>query len=263
MVILQRARLTALLIGALAALGGVASAGAHHVSPQTGEIRFLGNLAPVAFGPMSVQATIKDGLGVAHTLTFALERPVHIAAANDWLWRVTSSDQTITTPNPLASGLLEFPLRGGRALTDRRGPEGVITLFFTNGAPPASVNVQLDALNSVGRTSSLRAMALPVPYRASRLASGTVSLLHDTFKPTVFNARVGIPVTWVNHDFVRHTVTSATGLFDGRLEPRFDGPQIQIMPQSNTFDFTFSQPGSYAYTCTIHPRMRGTIRVRA
>ena len=263
MIARTRRWLGALLLAALAALGGVGGAGAHHVSPQTGEIRLLGNLAPTAAGPVTVQATVKDGLGAPHTLTFTFERPVHIAPANDWLWRVTTSDPLITSPSPLASGLLAFPLRGGRAQTDRRGREGLIGLTFANGAPPADVDVQLDALTSQARGPALRATAVAVPHRPSRAVRGTVGVQHDAFVPSTFNARVGVPVTWVNHDYVAHTVRSTTGLFAGRLEARFDGPRIQIAPPPNTFSFTFSQPGTYAYGCTIHPRMRGTIRVRA
>jgi hypothetical protein len=57
-------------------------------------------------------------------------------------------------------------------------------------------------------------------------------------------------VTWINRDIVRHTVTSSDGLFDsGRLSA------------GGRFNYTFDEPGTYGYFCTIHPLMRGTIIV--
>jgi plastocyanin len=34
-----------------------------------------------------------------------------------------------------------------------------------------------------------------------------------------------------------------------------------ITPSGGTFSFTFMQPGTYTYHCTVHPYMKGTIVV--
>jgi plastocyanin len=62
---------------------------------------------------------------------------------------------------------------------------------------------------------------------------------------------VGTTVTWKNRDGTAHTVTAR----DGRS---FDSRQIAT---GGSFSHTFSKRGTFAYLCTIHPFMKGTIRV--
>jgi plastocyanin len=61
---------------------------------------------------------------------------------------------------------------------------------------------------------------------------------------------VGTTLTWSNEDEAVHTVTAADGSWDsGRL------------PIGATYSRTFAQSGSYAYGCSIHAAMKGTITV--
>jgi plastocyanin len=83
----------------------------------------------------------------------------------------------------------------------------------------------------------------------------------STFAPSVLRIAVGETVTWVNHDDLPHTVTSnprgkgrAAG---GGLGSRFD----HRLTRDETFSFYFERAGTFAYHCTIHPEMRGTIVV--
>ena len=56
---------------------------------------------------------------------------------------------------------------------------------------------------------------------------------------------------WSNADSTTHDVVADAGAFDsGRMGP------------NGAFSFTFSQRGTYAYHCTIHPTMTGTIVVQ-
>lgn len=58
-------------------------------------------------------------------------------------------------------------------------------------------------------------------------------------------------VTWFNGDDTVHTVTGVQGLFDsGNVNP------------GGSWSYTFTQPGTYSYYCTIHPYMKGTIVVK-
>ena len=70
------------------------------------------------------------------------------------------------------------------------------------------------------------------------------------FSPKTLTVRAGTTVTWFNGDTVIHTITSDTGLFDsGNRAP------------GAFYNHTFAQAGTYAYHCTPHPSMTGTIVV--
>jgi hypothetical protein len=61
----------------------------------------------------------------------------------------------------------------------------------------------------------------------------------------------GATVTWANMDDEPHTVVSDTGLFrSGALDTK------------ESFSFKFDKPGTYHFTCSIHPAMVGTIVVQ-
>jgi plastocyanin len=70
------------------------------------------------------------------------------------------------------------------------------------------------------------------------------------YSPSSYDVKVGTTVTWVNDDGTTHTVTSSNGTFSS-------GP----LPPGASFSYTFTQPGTYGYTCSYHPWMTGTITV--
>lgn len=84
----------------------------------------------------------------------------------------------------------------------------------------------------------------PAPQTAAPAqASGqsiTVSAKNFAFDPKELTVSPGTTVTWRNNDSILHTVTSDTGLFDSNL------------PAGADFQFTFNQPGTYAYYCKPH-----------
>lgn len=72
------------------------------------------------------------------------------------------------------------------------------------------------------------------------------------FNPATLTVKVGTQVVWTNTSDAPHTVTSDTaGVF---------GTTGNII-QNQTFMFTFSTPGTFAYHCNIHPYMKATITV--
>lgn len=87
---------------------------------------------------------------------------------------------------------------------------------------------------------------------------GDITIVHDAtapnvpepFSPKAFTVAVGTPVSWFNGDTTDHTVTGDDGSFDsGNLPP------------GGRWTHTFTEPGTYAYHCTPHPWMKGTIVV--
>jgi len=73
-----------------------------------------------------------------------------------------------------------------------------------------------------------------------------------SYSPVNYTVTVGTTVTWLNNDTVTHSIAESNGLFDS-------GP----LPPDATFNFTFTAPGAYQYSCTYHPWMVGTITVSA
>ncbi len=63
-------------------------------------------------------------------------------------------------------------------------------------------------------------------------------------------AKVGDTIVVTNEDGVAHTWTAVAGTFDS-------GP----LSSGESFEFSFDQPGEYAFFCSIHPSMKGTITV--
>jgi plastocyanin len=59
-------------------------------------------------------------------------------------------------------------------------------------------------------------------------------------------------VTWINADDSPHTVASNTKLFKSKA-----------LDTDDRFSFTFTTPGVYAYFCSVHPHMTGTVVVEA
>jgi hypothetical protein len=63
---------------------------------------------------------------------------------------------------------------------------------------------------------------------------------------------VGDTITWSNQDIAPHTATASDGSFDtGTINPGKSGSH------------TFTKAGTFAYICSIHPSMKGTVTVAA
>lgn len=82
-----------------------------------------------------------------------------------------------------------------------------------------------------------------------------------SFQPADTTVTAGTTVRWVNNSGVAHTVTSGTGSSSADAGTMFDQP----LANGQTFEFTFSTAGTYAYFCRPHEamNMRGTVTVTA
>lgn len=79
----------------------------------------------------------------------------------------------------------------------------------------------------------------------------SVTIKNIAFQPVRVEVGAGQTVTWRFEDSATpHTVTAADGSFDSGTKT------------SGRFSHRFDKPGTYDYTCTIHPQqMRGTVVV--
>lgn len=96
------------------------------------------------------------------------------------------------------------------------------------------------------------ALALGLATTSTASSEVGVTIVSRAYQPPALTIEAGQTVTWTNRGFTPHTVTAVGGEFDsGRLNV------------GETFKVTFSTPGTFAYACTIHPSMKGTVTVLA
>ena len=117
----------------------------------------------------------------------------------------------------------------------------------------------------VGRTAGARAVAGIAA--AIILAAGAVTLAYSgrataapavhpvaidafEFHPAVVTVRQGDVVEWLNRDPVPHTATAK--------DAKLDSGDIAA---GGKFRFTAKTKGRFAYICTLHPTMKGTLVV--
>jgi plastocyanin len=93
--------------------------------------------------------------------------------------------------------------------------------------------------------------AASVPSFAGPADSTRIAVKDFMFMPMSLTVSAGSTVTWSNMDDEPHTVVSDTGLF-----------RSGAMDTNESFSFKFNTPGTYHFTCSIHPRMVGTIVVQ-
>jgi plastocyanin len=115
------------------------------------------------------------------------------------------------------------------------------------------------------RNVFLSSLALMLP-----LALATVLVLHPTraksedkasalevrvdnftFGPDTLTVPVNSTVTWINKDDLPHTIASTDGVFKSKA-----------LDTEDKYSYTFTKPGTYAYFCSIHPKMVGKIVVQ-
>ena len=97
----------------------------------------------------------------------------------------------------------------------------------------------------------LGAMEVYVPSVAESSDAAKIVVKDFTFNPTPLTVKAGSTVIWTNMDDEPHTVVSDTGVF-----------KSGGMDTNESFSHKFDKPGTYHFTCSIHPRMVGTIVVQ-
>jgi plastocyanin len=78
----------------------------------------------------------------------------------------------------------------------------------------------------------------------------TVIMEGVAFSPATLAVRAGDTVTWVNKDAFPHTATAQ--------DRSFDSGEI---PAARSWKMVARKAGSFAYVCTLHPGMKGTLVV--
>jgi plastocyanin len=107
------------------------------------------------------------------------------------------------------------------------------------------------------RRNALLALAgavllLGIAVASTSASDSNVSIVFRAYQPAQLTVLAGQTVVWHNSGLGPHTVTSDTGAFDsGTLQA------------GGSFTYTFSTPGTYTYSCLIHPTMHGSVTALA
>jgi plastocyanin len=83
---------------------------------------------------------------------------------------------------------------------------------------------------------------------SQKTAYATVKIRNFKFEPANLAIAVGKTVQFINVDEEPHTATAST--FDSKA-----------LDTNQTWNYTATKPGTYAYICSVHPFMKGTLTV--
>jgi nitrite reductase (NO-forming) len=155
---------------------------------------------------------------------------------------------------------LNIPPSGG-AIVDMyfRDPGGK-NPFVTHDFADASIGatgmfvVQSATSATATTTTSTQGGTSPEIVHVSMPLGSATNSNSSGFSPSVIVVVIGVnnTVVWTNNDNAPHTVTASGKVFDsGNMNP------------GDTFQYTFTTPGTYQYTCSYHPWMKGTVIVKA
>jgi len=85
-------------------------------------------------------------------------------------------------------------------------------------------------------------------------AKGTrhsVTIKDMKFDPETLEIAPGDTVVWINQDDRDHTVAAKDGSF-----------KSDNLNRGESFSHVFKKAGNFGYSCSYHPRMKGTVVVR-
>ncbi|HET6703723.1 cupredoxin family copper-binding protein [Amycolatopsis sp.] len=94
---------------------------------------------------------------------------------------------------------------------------------------------------------------LNVPFAGPAVAATQQVMMQDyAYSPAALTVRVGDTVTWMQHDQAPHDVVTTSA------PVAFRSPQLSA---GQSWSYTFRQPGTYQYYCSVHPDMRASVTV--
>ena len=107
-------------------------------------------------------------------------------------------------------------------------------------------------LASWAMTALISLQAVPPGVAAAPAVAGKAEVKIDnfSFSPRALTVKAGTQITWTNGDDIPHTVVSEGHTFKSK-----------VLGTGEKFTFTAGKPGTYSYSCSIHPNMTGKVVV--
>jgi plastocyanin len=218
--------------------GGGGSTPPPVTAPATASVAMAGS----AFGPRSVT------IAVGGTVTWNNndDRP-HTVTASDVsfdsgiLARGATFQRTFTT-----AGTFSY------VCDLHSGMTGTVTVVGVSGGTPPPTTPPPASTPPPATTPPPASTPPPVTAPPSGALPTLVqaSMAGSQFAPRTITVAVGGTVKWINNDTMPHTVTASDKGFDS-----------DMIAKGAAFERTFPVAGTYAYVCTYHDGMNGTVVV--
>jgi plastocyanin len=125
---------------------------------------------------------------------------------------------------------------------------------------PLVVALVVCALLGIASCSSSKAKVTPPapPTDARGKPTFTIDARGNQFSPADVIVDVGTKITWRNGDAVAHDVKKSADAVD--FGGTFGADASRFGP-GQSYSFTFTEAGTFSYTCTIHTLMSGKVEV--
>ncbi len=99
------------------------------------------------------------------------------------------------------------------------------------------------------------------PPPTSGQSAASVTILDFSFNAATLRVKPGTQVRWTNQGQTGHTSTSDTGLWNSGVISGAGGGGYGGGGAGGSYSRTFVRVGEFAYGCSIHPQMKGTVVV--
>ncbi|MFA5830004.1 MAG: cupredoxin family copper-binding protein [Candidatus Gracilibacteria bacterium] len=128
-------------------------------------------------------------------------------------------------------------------------PSGLKADVLNGGSQVVAVDTQTSQLTQDTQTQSQAAtQAATQTQTQTQVQTQEVAISNFSFDPQTVQIDKGVTVLWTNKDAVPHTITGDS-FSSGPLSP------------GQSFSYTFADDGTFAYHCSLHPQMTGSIIV--
>ena len=121
----------------------------------------------------------------------------------------------------------------------------ILCALILAGFVAAGVIVSAHGQNSAGKPSGGAKMSDKM-----EMAGNEVNIDNFSFTPQTLTIPAGSTVKWTNKDDVPHTVVETNQKFKSKA-----------LDTDESFSFTFTDPGTYEYFCSVHPKMTAKVIV--
>ncbi len=202
-------------------------------------------IPPAPADPAPVIVTTPQEVRAGASAVLEVQNPP--VGATDYRWDLDGSGSFATDTGALARVARVYATPGIQRVTVR----------ITTGTGTRTATLDVRVAPGAGSAShAARSGVRSAPAGAGLLAhtsSDPADTISDfQFSPATITIHVGDTITWTNNGPTAHTATASDHSFDtGTLQ------------KGQSASHTFTTAGTFAYICTLHPFMHGTVVVLA